>query len=214
MNIAARRVYIRERYPYHAAMSKIHQIFRLAWLAAASALLLFPAAGWPQSGSVEALLRGCADIEQDSRRLACYDQVLIPAKAAERPATVATPLPGAVPAATQAAPVAQPAAERPAPAAIGDEESTAVSAGDSFGLREKEERARESRTVTVQSIGTSLAGKHVYTTADGQVWVQIDARKVRYGAVPFEAEIRSASMGSFMLKPVSGGVSVKVRRDR
>jgi hypothetical protein len=49
---------------------------------------------------------------------------------------------------------------------------------------------------------------------DIPAWLQTDQRTVRYGDVPFEAEIRPASMGSFFLRPVTGGASVRVRREK
>ncbi len=68
--------------------------------------------------------------------------------------------------------------------------------------------------VTVTSVRKNLSNKFIFETEDGQIWLQTDQRTVRYGHTPFEAEIRRASMGSFFLKPASGSVSVRVRRQK
>jgi hypothetical protein len=174
------------------------------WLPLA-VLCLVPVLAGAQQGSVESMLRGCAAIDDDNQRLACYDQVLIPHKAAEQPAP-AQPADESVP--------EEPAVEAPRAATAEGVAAGQPASDDAFGLKEKQTREAESRSVTIQSIRKSLAGKFIYTTDDGQVWVQVDSRNIRYAEPPFAAEIRTASMGSFLLKPVSGGVSVKVRRER
>ena len=85
---------------------------------------------------------------------------------------------------------------------------------EEFGLKEKESRESVSITVTVNGIRKNLTDHFIYTTTDGQVWVQIDTRRPRYDEVPFIAEIRTASLGSFFLKPKSDGFSVRVRREK
>jgi len=110
-----------------------------------------------------------------------------------------------------------PEAEVASPAA----HATSISADDAsptnenFGLKEQR-LPKETNTiqVTVTSVRKNLSNKWVFETADGQVWLQTDQRTVRYGDMPFDAEIRPASMGSFFLKPDSGGASVRVRREK
>jgi len=85
---------------------------------------------------------------------------------------------------------------------------------EEFGLKQKQPRDSVSITATVNGIRKNLEGHFVYTTTDGQIWVQIDTRKPRYDEVPFVAEIRTASFGSFFLKPKSYGFSVRVRREK
>ena len=86
---------------------------------------------------------------------------------------------------------------------------------ENFGLKEQRP-PKEVNTiqVTVTYVRKNLSNKFIFETEDGQVWLQTDQRKVRYGDMPFKAEIRPASMGSFYLKPDSGGVSVRVRREK
>ncbi len=86
---------------------------------------------------------------------------------------------------------------------------------ENYGLKEQQP-PKETNTiqVTVTSVRKNLSNKFVFETEDGQIWLQTDQRTVRYGDTPFEAEIRPASMGSFFLKPASGGASVRVRREK
>ena len=88
-------------------------------------------------------------------------------------------------------------------------------ANENFGLKAKRPPKEENAIqVTVASVRKNLNNKFVFETENGQVWLQTDQRKVRYRDIPFEAEIRPASMGSFFLKPVVGGVSVRVSREK
>lgn len=88
-------------------------------------------------------------------------------------------------------------------------------ANENFGLKEKRPPKDENAIrVTVISVRENLNSKFVFETENGQVWLQTDQRKVRYRDIPFEAEISPASMGSFFLKPVAGGVSIRVNRDK
>ena len=152
--------------------------------------------------NIEAMLTGCALIDDDMQRHTCYDQVLRPDKMTDRtelPATAEnSDKPETVePSHTQAEVV-----------------EIKPEAVEEFGLKEKQPRETVSLTVTVNGIRKNLTDRFVYTTTDGQVWVQNDTRRVRYDEVPFVAEIRSAALGSYYLKPKSSGVSVKVRREK
>jgi hypothetical protein len=91
---------------------------------------------------------------------------------------------------------------------------TAPLVDQNFGLKEKRPVV-EAHTirVTVTSVRKSLRNKLIFETEDGQVWQQTDQRTVRYEDAPFEADIRSGSIGSFFLKPESSSMSIRVRRD-
>jgi hypothetical protein len=152
--------------------------------------------------NIEAKLTGCALIDDDGQRHSCYDQVLRPDKLTDR-----TELP-------ETAEISdKPETVEPsqAPAKGVEVEPEAV---EEFGLKQKQPREVVNMTVTVKGIRKNLTNRFVYTTTDGQVWVQNDTRRVRYDEVPFVAEIRSAALGSYYLKPKSSGVSVKVRREK
>ena len=91
----------------------------------------------------------------------------------------------------------------------------ATTVDENFGLKEKRPPKKTNAVqVTVTSVRKNLTNKFVFETEGDQVWLQTDQRKIRYGDVPFEAEIRPASMGSFFLRPFAGGASVRVRREK
>jgi hypothetical protein len=97
------------------------------------------------------------------------------------------------------------AAALPPPAAVADER---------FGLENTEKYAGlpDSIEVVIVAAEENVYGKLVYTTQDGQVWRQSDQRSLRAPELPFDAEIRRAAAGSFFLKPLSGGIAVRVQR--
>lgn len=88
-------------------------------------------------------------------------------------------------------------------------------AAENYGLKEPQP-PQEANTlqVIVTSVRKNLSNRFVFETEDDQVWLQTDQRTVRYEETPFKAEIRPASMGSFFLKPDSGGASIRVRREK
>jgi hypothetical protein len=163
---------------------------------------------------------GSAPVESDTRPIVATEH-------AAAAATVHVPAaPAATVAPTEHSPAASAApAEPPAPA-VQPATTVIISAADTpsdtvegasrpdsnFGLKQ----VREVNTiqVTVTSVRKNLTNKLVFETEDGQIWIQTDQRNVRYEDAPFIARIRSASMGSFFLKPESSGVSVRVRREK
>jgi hypothetical protein len=176
-----------------------------------------------QQSNIETMLRGCASIDDDGQRHSCYDQVLRPDKMTE-----GNELPGPAENSDKPESVTSPQAQAEVmedkPAAIDEfglkekkpEEVAEVkpAAVDEFGLKQKQPRETVTITVTVKGIRKNLTGRFVYTTTDGQVWVQIDTRRAHYDEVPFVAEIRTAAMDSYFLKPKSYGFSVRVRREK
>lgn len=128
------------------------------------------------------------------------------------------PRAGPAPASAKQTEISPPSAAEVPPTAA---QATSISTDDAsptnenYGLKEQRP-PREINTiqVTVTSVRKNLSNKFVFETEDDQVWLQTDQRTVRYGDTPFKAEIRPASMGSFFLKPDSGGASVRVRRQK
>ena len=72
----------------------------------------------------------------------------------------------------------------------------------------------DSVDVVVTEVRESAYGKLIFVTADGQTWQQTDTKSIRYRELPFDANIRTAAAGSFFIRPLSGGVSVRVKRLR
>jgi len=68
--------------------------------------------------------------------------------------------------------------------------------------------------VVVVSVDSNAYGKLIFTTESGQVWRQTDQNRRRYRQIPFDAEIRQGAAGSFFIKPLSGGASVRVTRSK
>ncbi len=122
------------------------------------------------------------------------------------------------PASTKQSETAPPSeAEVPSPAA----QATSITTDDTpvtkenYGLKEQRPpKEIDTIQVTVTSVRKNLTNRFIFETEDAQVWLQTDQRTARYGDTPFNAEIRPASMGSFFLKPASGGVSIRVRREK
>jgi len=182
-----------------------------------------PVALSAQQSNIEAMFRGCASIDDDGQRLSCYDQILRPDKMTDRTELPATAENSDKPESVTPSQVqAEVVEDRPVaieefglkekkPEEVVEVKPAAV---EEFGLKQKQPRETVTITVTVNGIRKNLTDRFVYTTTDGQVWVQIDTRRAHYDEVPFVAEIRTASMGSYFLKPKSYGFSVRVRREK
>jgi len=176
-----------------------------------------------QQSNIETLLRGCTSIEDDGQRLSCYDGYMRPdhmAEGSELPAaTEISGQPEAVEPSQSQVEVTEPSVAADSSEVVELEETAENMeveqlAVEEFGLKQKQPRESVNITVTVNGIRKNLTDHFVYTTTDGQVWVQIDTRRPRYDEVPFVAEIRTASLGSFFLKPKTYGYSVRVRREK
>lgn len=87
---------------------------------------------------------------------------------------------------------------------------------EQFGLSERQRNPEtlDSVNVVVVSVDSNAYGKLIFTTESGQVWRQTDMNKRRYRQIPFDAEIRRGASGSFFIRPVTGGASVRVKRSR
>lgn len=172
----------------------------------------------------EVAARDCAVIADATQRLACYDGLFREKRAADGPATAASP--ASVPA-SASSPGASASAAAPAAAAGISSAATGgpatVDPVAEFGLTEQQKQRlapEESRPKQVESIKATVAvaeqdryGLWRLTLDNGQVWVQTEsALGVRLEAGS-EVEIRRASLGSFVLK-VPGRPMIRVRRVR
>ncbi len=182
--------------------------------------LMFGLALQAQAGDEDPIAK-CASLETDGDRIACLEAAI-----RQRSTTADDSGPPADPLPQPAAPPdpAEPAGSVPRPRADvsppPDNNSPAPAAAstppaDTFGLKEKKPpELMNTIKVSVTSVRKDLRGKLVFETESGQVWVQTGQRVARFGDTPFEAEIRPASMGSYFIKATTGGVSVRVRRDK
>lgn len=94
--------------------------------------------------------------------------------------------------------------------------AAAVDAVTTLGSAEaqKQPDPLDSVNVVVVSVDSNAYGKLIFTTESGQVWRQTDQSARRYRQIPFDAEIRKGASGSYFIRPLTGGVSVRVRRSR
>jgi len=109
-----------------------------------------------------------------------------------------------------------PQADETLPAAVDAVTTAGTAEAQQFGLSEvqKQPESLDSIDVVVVSVDSNAYGKLIFTTKSGQVWRQTDQNRRRYRQIPFDAEIRQGAAGSFFIKPLSGGASVRVRRSK
>lgn len=70
----------------------------------------------------------------------------------------------------------------------------------------------ENVTLTLTAATKRADGKYRFTMSDGQVWEQIDSENVQgVKKLPAPAEVKSAFMGSFLMK-IDGGRAIRVKR--
>jgi hypothetical protein len=132
----------------------------------------------------------CAQIATAAERLACYDRALPPVEAA--PPAVPQPQP-------------QSRAEPSRPVAV------SPAAAPSAGAEPREEP--EATPVVIVGMRKYSGRSASFTTDKGDVWIQIGAESVYLPKVPFDAELRPASMGTYFLRPRDYGWRVHVRRN-
>jgi hypothetical protein len=128
----------------------------------------------------------CAQIARPADRLACYDRALPPT---QTPPAVS----GDRDANEKSTPVTRPAA----------------------GLAATETESEQGDAVSVVVVGMrKYPGRSAtFTTDKGDVWVQIGGEGLYLPKVPFDAELKPASMGTYFLRPNEYGWRVHVRRD-
>ena len=149
-----------------------------------------------QTVTVEDLLRQCAAENDITARYQCYDMVL--RSEASDPNTPPLNLaPQAVP---QAPPVTPPATA-----------NRSTRPPSEFGLPERRQEP-DSITVSIVDLDITPLGRAVFTTADGQIWVQQDTQRPFRRSTPFQANIRKATMGGYFIKPEKGGYSLRASR--
>ena len=107
-------------------------------------------------------------------------------------------------------------AEESIPAAADTVNATESLEAQQFGLSEaeKDPEPLDSINAIVVAVNSNAYGKLLFTTESGQVWRQTDTNKRRYRQIPFEAEIRRGAAGSFFLRPLTGGPSIRVKRSK
>jgi len=148
----------------------------------------------------------CADIEDAGQRHACFDALVPELKKNRAAATSTSATPTVKPQQQVEAFGAPKASASPltAPVKTPSEAKAAAVA--------QKEQSIDKVSLPVKSISTGGDGKYRFVMENGQIWKQIDVEKLRnIGSGPWTAEIKKASMGSFMLS-LGGSRTVRVER--
>jgi hypothetical protein len=139
-------------------------------------------------------LATCAQIEDDNRRLVCYDRLT-----GRGPKGTSTPVPVAATAAAVTLPSTDPAAD--------------------FGLSQQVIKERdpdqwvESIAAAVSNVGKGASGRYVVSLDNDQVWEQIETDSYPVLKPGDAVTIRRAAVGSFILAGPRS-ISWRVRRTR
>lgn len=164
------------------------------WAAGAAAQTA-PAAAAGDSAALLNSLAACRALTQDAARLACFDAAASRLVAAERSGEIV----------------------------VVDRERVRTARRQAFGLRlpSLDMLRRGQPEEPIQEVSLVLAGarqdasgKWVLRTEEGQVWRQIDDRRLfRAPARGAKAEVRRAALGSFFMN-IDGQSAIRVRREQ
>ncbi len=146
-------------------------------------------------------LRACAGVKNSLDRLMCYDKV---SKRLNGDSKVDYPAPSA-------APQAQVSTRTPQPVVAGSPQLQQAQP-EQFGLEYKATfDTPDEMRVDIASSKKDVYGKMTITTADGQVWKQMDSRKLKIDTNQSYL-ITKGAMGAFYLQAVDSGKRIKVKR--
>ena len=176
--------------PSIACFRKVkHRLLLMAYIAVAMSVSLSPLQVAAQlDADMAAALLDCTGISRDRARLACFDRVFAGSDLTTRDVADADTDAGGAP------------------------QSRVLTEPDRNDAPPSSPDAPAAELVSIVEVQTNRAGRATFVTADGTVWVQTDSYRRRYPAVPFDAEIDAASMGSFFLKVPGGARAVRVAR--
>ena len=160
----------------------------------------------------------CRAIQNDAKRLACYDGALgpVPTPQAPTPADTAPTSKSstAPPSPHEQATAGESRRERrdrdvrkptPAAASVPPLPSVAHAAAPSAD-------ATSSMPIIVVSARVLPGRGATFVTDGGAVWVQNDVHQIRVPKVPFKASIRPGAIGSYFLVPDDISVAIRVRQ--
>lgn len=83
-----------------------------------------------------------------------------------------------------------------------------------FGQPEYAREKKGIETLTVQIVSATLgrSGKWTFRTSDGQIWRQVNAKRVRFSKQNFEAEISKAPLAGFYFRVPGKKLRLRVKR--
>ena len=182
-------------------MSRLASLFlsaAVALPAGAAAAQAPPAQGAQAGADSTALLNSlaaCRGLTADAARLACFDAAASRLVAAERSGEIV----------------------------VVDRERVRTARRQAFGLslpsldllrRDRPEAPIQEVSLVLAGARQDASGKWVLRTEEGQVWRQIDDRRLfRPPARGVKAEVRRAALGSFFMN-IDGQTAIRVRREQ
>ncbi len=163
-------------------------------------------------------MKACLEKTVSTHRLACFEKLAQEALGEVRPtpeatAEAASPAATFPPAAAEAASTAPPAA--PSQPAVKRTPAAASSSDDvrtRYGLRESKREEPKTLALTIVSAQPDRNGQWIFESADGQIWVQTDRRRVRLTRLPVPARIEKSFFGSYFLDLEGIAADIRVRR--
>lgn len=202
-------------------MPRIPNYVKAATVLAVSQLFAVPVLA--QDDDMAAQLRECAAIGDATDRHNCYDSVLRPGE----PASVSPAVDAAPPSVMDTTAAATGERVSPQPAAPvesakaaasppTEQTPTVQSKRSAFGLPDKPVKKTEedkSIRVVVSRARANAYGKFVFTTDDGQVWVQTDRQHAYVGNTPFNARIVESGFAGFFIQR-DGSYKIRVKRKK
>lgn len=172
-------------------------------LAACAAFAAFAATAQAQESQVDKVY-ACAGVSDGAARLACFDAAVAAMKQAQAAGDVSV---------VSRAQIQQ--AEKDTFGLGPQAQTTAVTGvlkGAPAPAAADAEAELDNVKVTISTATKRPDGTYRFTLDNGQVWEQVETDKVSgLKPLPASAEIRKASLGSFMMK-INGGRSIRVRR--
>lgn len=166
------------------------------------------AAAQPDADAVSSLV-GCANIQPDDARLACYDRIVEAVQAQQLGSTADDRRDGNSAAGTQSSPPPieegrGAASEPPAARAPASTRTESARGNSNRGADDGE------RPVTVVEVRATVPGRAVFVTSDGDTYVQTSGpMRLSLPDVPFDAALRSGMVGGVFLQP--DGTRLRIR---
>jgi hypothetical protein len=188
---------------------RLKQRLALSFVVASAALAAAPAMA--QEAPLSKVY-ACADIADSTQRLACYDGAVATLKQADAGGDIAVvsrqqvqkvekdAFGLAVPSVSELAASAAPAAAGKAPAAAKPPKA-------------EKPKPLDRVTLQVKAINRDRQGGVTFVMENGQIWKKIDTTSmIGIGKGPWTAEIRKASLGSYILSLSGTTASARVKR--
>lgn len=154
-------------------------------------LLMLPYSGW--ATSLDSALLNCKQINDDTQRLACFDQIQL------APITSTEAAVGAV-----------------GKEALVAEKTQTILTEDDFGLEHKaavKDKLQSSTAMVLTKLTKTPFGLQIFSFENGQVWRQVSKETFSTG-IGKTYILERAALNSFFLSEEGSGRKTRVRRDK